>query len=150
MFAKFAAALALAAIAFLLSPFVAFAQENSTTVNLDPVIAEFVPYVLAVLGAVITAAVAWAAKKFSDLTGISIEARHREALQSALMNGARAAVAKATPSGVTVDVGNAAVKQGVDFVLASVPDAVAYFGLSPSDVEAHLTPKLVELVGSEK
>ena len=45
-------------------------------------------------------------------TGISIEAKHREALQSALQNGARLLIA-----GLTRD-------HAVDYVLRSVPDAL--------------------------
>lgn len=126
----------------------AFAQEvTNTTVNFDPFIAELMPYVLTFASAVIAAAVAWATKKLNDWTGIEIEAKHREALQSALMNGARSAITNNMPSGVGLDVKSVSVKTGVDFVLKSVPDAVAYFGLSPADIERHLIPKLNAIAG---
>lgn len=130
-------------------PFTAAAQETDSSVSLDPFISEVMPYLLALLSAVATAALAWITKKVHDWTGITIEARHREALQSALMNGARAAMAKVVPKGVAVDINNVAIREGVKFVLESVPDAVAYFGLTPADIEKHLTPKLVAIAGGQ-
>ena len=117
--------------------------------SLDPFIAEVMPYLLALLSVVASAALAWITKKIHEWTGITIEARHREALQSALMNGARAALAKSVPQGMAVDINNVAVREGVRFVLESVPDAVKYFGLTPADIEKHLAPKLVAIVGGK-
>lgn len=62
--------------------------------------------------------------------GIEIEARHREALHSAVMSGIRAALSK----GLT---GQMAVTAAIEHVTASVPDAIA--ALSPSaDVLSNL------------
>lgn len=68
---------------------------------------------------VILALVGWCTQRFSAWTGIQIEAKHREALQSALANGARIAV----EGGALPDISKA-----VDYVLKSVPDALAHFG----------------------
>lgn len=128
----------------------ALAQEPDTRVNFDPFIAEVLPYLMTFLAAVFTAAIAWASKKLNDWTGIQIEAKHREALQSALLNGARTAIASNMPSGIGLDVRSVSLKAGIEFVLASVPDAVEYFGLSPADIEKHLIPKLSALSGESK
>lgn len=55
--------------------------------------------------------------------GIDIEARHREALHSALMSGVRAALAKGLS-------GQAAIQAAVDHATSSVPDAMR--GLNPT------------------
>ncbi|MEN5275744.1 hypothetical protein ABE527_02225 [Brucella sp. TWI432] len=152
MISKALAFLVLSVIAILIAPLIAVAQEvadKTTVVHFDSLIAEFTPYLLAFFGAVITAAITWATKKLSDWTGITIEANHREALQSALMNGARYAVAKATPNGVKVDLRNAALASGVKFVIDSVPDAVKYFGLTPEDLERHLAPKVSAVISDK-
>jgi hypothetical protein len=146
-----AAAIA-AALVFLGVASPAFAQavaSPATTVNFDPFIAEIMPYVLALASAVIAAGVAWITRKVHQWTGINIEAKHREALQSALTNGARAAIGRYTPGGVAFDMKSVPIKLGVDFVLHSVPDAVKHFGLSEADIEKHLMPKLVAMVGGK-
>lgn len=152
MLSKFFALLVLSTVALLLAPFAALAQDvalRPTVVDLNSFFAEITPYILALFGAVITAAITWATKKLSDWTGITIEANHREALQSALMNGARFALAKATPTELKLDLKNATLASAVRFVLDSVPDAVAYFGLTPEDIERHLAPKVAAIL-SEK
>lgn len=147
-FAFLLATLGLLAVAVLAYPYAAQAQVTpNTSIDLDPFIAEVMPYLLALFGAVITAAVAWTTKKLNDWTGINIEAKHREALQSALLNGARAIMVKYTPQGMKIDIANAPIREGVEFVLSSVPDAVKYFGLTPDEIEKHLMPKLGSLVG---
>lgn len=144
-----AVAVPLTGAALIAYPALAQAVVTDSRVSFDPFIAEVLPYLLALFSAIITAAIAWATKKLTDWTGINIEAKHREALQSALLNGARATLARHTPHNVVLDMKSVPIKEGVEFVLNSVPDAVRYFGLSPDDIEKHLTPKLVALTGSK-
>ncbi|KQR75762.1 hypothetical protein [Rhizobium sp. Leaf341] len=67
--------------------------------------------------------------------GISIEGKHRDALQSALANGAKLLL---LPGG-TVD-------QAVEYVLHSVPDALKQFGkTSPDDIRQLLEPHILGL-----
>jgi hypothetical protein len=66
-------------------------------------------------------------------TGIEIEARHREALQSALANAAR----------VAIDKGD--VQEGVDYVLRSVPDAIKALAVDGADhIEELLAPHIAK------
>lgn len=127
-----------------------FAQEPDTRVDLDPFIADMMPYIVTLFGAIVSFAVAWMAKKASEWTGIQVEAKHREALQSALTNGAKAALAKFTPKGLSFDVKSVPLAEGIEFVLRSVPDAVEYFGLDEQDLARHLQPKLVSAVAEAK
>ncbi len=133
----------------LLGPPVSAALAQDTRVDLDPFIAEVMPYVVMLASAIVAFALAWITRKVHQWTGINIEAKHREAFQSALTNGARAAIARITPDGISVDVRHPVAKHGVDFVLRSVPDAVRYFGLTPDDIERHLRPKLLDLAGGK-
>lgn len=121
---------------------VALAQDGDTMVDFDPFIAEIMPYVLTLLSVVASAAIAWVTMLIQRYTGITIEARHREALQSALLNGARAAITKVTPSGVKIDVKNATIADGIEYVLKSVPDALKYFELDEVDLARMIEAKL--------
>lgn len=120
--------------------FPAWAQD--TTVDTTGFLGWLRPYAVELMGLVIAAAIAWATKKFHDLTGIQIEAKHREALQSALRNGANLALDK-LPGGGTIDVKSAPVAAAIRYVLESVPDAVKYFELTPDKIADLLKPKLV-------
>lgn len=125
-------------IAILIAP--AFAQD--TTVEFGGFFGWLRPYLLELVAVVIGAAITWATKKFHDLTGIEIEAKHREALQSALRNGA-ALVIDRLPDGAVVDVKSPGIARGVRYVLESVPDAVKFFNLTPDRIAELLVPKLV-------
>lgn len=150
MYSKLFACAVLVLVAVLLVPYLAMAQDTGTQVSLDPLIDSLYPYVLTIVGAIIAAATAWITKKINEWTGISIEARHREALQSALMNGARYIAAEHKPTGVSIDLKNRHLAAGVRFVRDSVPDAVKHFGLTTEDIEKHLIPKISQLVAESK
>ena len=90
---------------------------------MDTIIDAIMPQLLAILAALLTAAIGWAATRFAQKTGIDIEARHREALHSALITGPQLAIrGKLT--------GSAATALTLDCVAKSVPDAIAK--LAPS------------------
>lgn len=75
------------------------------------------PHVLEAIGALITLLLGWLTMQARARWGIEIEARHREALHSALTTGARLALdGKLT--------GKAAVDLAIDYARASVPDAI--------------------------
>jgi hypothetical protein len=126
-------------LTFALLTLPAIAQD--TTVELEGFLGWLRPYAVELLGLVIAAAVTWATKKFHDLTGIQIEAKHREALQSALRNGANLVIDRIPNTG-KIDVKSAPVSAAIRYVLESVPDAVAYFELSPDRIADLLKPKL--------
>jgi hypothetical protein len=106
---------------------------------------------LPLLGVVLTALVGIACKKFEQWTGIQIEAKHREALQSALENGARLALNRLavdslptlTPDQVAQQYTPILQKTAVDYVQQSVPDAVNFFGLTPERIGELVLTKLV-------
>ncbi|WEK05789.1 MAG: hypothetical protein P0Y65_05905 [Candidatus Devosia phytovorans] len=125
----FRAAIA-AAVLPVLWPVAAFAQA----VYADPVILteqtftqQLLTAILPALGLVITAVLTWAANELRKRTGIDIEARHREALQSALVNAILYALQRARwvagqPTDPLLNVARG-------YVEHSVPDALAKFGI---------------------
>ena len=96
------------------------------------------PVILHLIGAVLTLAVAFVARKIHQWTGIEIEARHREALHSALMTGARAAIHR----GLT---GTHAVLLATGYAESSVPDAIARLRPSESVLTNLARAKLAEV-----
>ena len=83
------------------------------------------PSFIEALGALITLLFGWLSVTLHRKWGIEIEARHREALHSALMTGARAAV-DGNLNGVK------ARSMVMDYVRQSVPDALRYLTASDS------------------
>jgi hypothetical protein len=86
------------------------------------------PHALELIGVALTLLIGFVAAKVSAWTGVQIEARHREALHSALMTGIRTAVARGLPMQQAVDL-------AIGYARDSVPDALAR--LKPSDVTLH-------------
>ncbi len=98
------------------------------------------PGLLDLAGVVLTALIGLAAVRFQRWTGIQIEARHREALHSAIMTAARVAVAR----GLTRDVATEFVAA---YVRASVPDALKRLSPSAETLEGLIGSKLLEVSG---
>lgn len=101
---------------------------------------------LPAFGLVITALLGWLASEFHKRTGINVEAKHREALQSALMNGIlfalqRAGWVQGQPTDRLLSVARG-------YVESSVPDALKQFGIDAATdagkaaLDRLLTPKL--------
>lgn len=76
------------------------------------------PYLLELIALALTLLIGWVAMRFTALTGIEIQARHRDALHSALMTGARAALSRGLPM-------QQAVEYAVGYAQSSVPGAIA-------------------------
>lgn len=92
--------------------------------------------------AVIAAAVAWAAQRFQAWTGIQIEARHREALQSALANGARTMIENGSEADFL---------RAIDYVERSVPDALRKLKVNGRDrIRELLKPHAVAQAGTDR
>lgn len=86
------------------------------------------PLLATILSILIPLIVGYIAKRFRDWTGMEMEARHREALQSALANAAKTTL------------GGASKHQAIDYVMTSVPDALKALGAD----DVHRVSKLLE------
>lgn len=94
-------------------------------------------FYLEMLGFTLAAILAWVSKTAHRKWGLEIEARHREALQSAIMTGARLALAGKLDA-------EAAIRLILQHVQASVPDAVIALQPSPAVLENLARAKLQE------
>ncbi|WP_312532016.1 hypothetical protein, partial [Paracoccus sp. (in: a-proteobacteria)] len=84
---------------------------------MDLIKAAVMPHVLEIISILLASMLGWAANTARKKWGIDIEAKHRDALHSALMTGARLALQR----GLT---GQEAINQILRHVQISVPDAV--------------------------
>lgn len=100
------------------------------------------PHIIDLLGLVLTGIIGWAAAAARKKWGVDIEARHREALQSALLTGAQLALKHELT-------GKAAVDLILRYVVSSVPDAIKGLGAS-HDVMTDLAKAKLEQVAQTK
>lgn len=97
---------------------------------------------------IVTALLGWIAILYTRVTGKELEAKHRQALQSALDNGIRWAInqlldGKLNPDGTVPKEQKAAViATAQQYVTTSVPDAVKKFQITQPTMEKLLTAKL--------
>lgn len=98
------------------------------------------PHVLEAIGALITLLLGWLTMQARTRWGIEIEARHREALHSAMMTGAQLALDGDLS-------GDAAKRLVLDYVRASVPDAIRWLAASDGILMRMAEAKLGEVMG---
>jgi len=96
------------------------------------------PHLLEIFGLLITLLIGWIAKRLRDWTGIQIEARHREALHSALMTGVRYAIERNLPPAAAVDTAVSYAQR------IGAPDAIAALGASRDTLGAIARAKMQE------
>lgn len=120
----------------------AFAQD--TTIDGASIFGAWKPYVVEIISIALAALATWVLATIKSKFGIDIEARHREALQSALTNAAGLVIfqVEKVAGSLKIDVGDERIANGVELVLKSVPDAVAYFGVTPATLREMLTAKI--------
>ena len=152
--AALCAALIIAAVPFLW-PAVAFAQEvtaGAIAMTEPTFLNQLLMAILPAVGVLISAVLLYGAALLKQKTGIDIEAKHREALQSALMNGILFAMQKSgwvqgQPTDPLLSTARVYVEQ-------SVPDALKKFGIDAAtsvgraELDRLLTPKVPVAVGT--
>lgn len=141
---------ALAAPALLLlAAGVAYAD---TTVVVGDLWTGVVPYIVAAVGALISAAVGWLIVLVNKKLGISIDDSMRNSLQTAATNAAGLVLAQLGNqlSGVKVDVKNQLVADAVNYVIRAAPDAVAHFGLTPDLIAQKIVALLPQVANTTK
>ena len=102
------------------------------------------PLLTELLSILIAALVGFLTVKINKWLGLNIEAKHREALQMALKNGAMAGLAKvqSMTADARVDVKSEIVAQALVYASKSAPDAIAYFGLTPERLREMIEAKI--------
>lgn len=136
---------------FLLTPMLARASDGSALSGglLDSI----APLFSVGIDLVITAIVTWAAVRLRAATGIEIEARHRDALQSALRTGAGRVVSRiagSNPAALPLAGESAeAINTVIDWVERSTPDALNYFRARGALAPQALTDLAVGALGQQ-
>ena len=95
---------------------------------IDALLEPLAPHLLELIAAVATAIIAWLAAQAKERWGLEIEARHREALHSALMTGVRHALSEGMQGRTAI------ARATVDYVRTSVPDALGQLKPSPEQL----------------
>lgn len=137
-------AIAILALTFTLIGFNCFAQTADTRVNVGDLIAPWLQMLVGAAALLITAITGWIASAIQKRTGISIQQAHMNTLQTSLTNAAGKVIMSlgTSASSITFDARNPAVKSGIEYVFASAPEALVYFGLTPEQVVEKLKAKL--------
>jgi hypothetical protein len=103
--------------------------------------AALVPGIVTLFGTLLTLILARLSNLARERWGIEVEARHREALHSAIMSGIQAALAR----GLT---GQAAVSAAINHATVSVPDAIRKLPqATPAVLSSIAEAKLREAIG---
>lgn len=119
----------------------------------DNIIAQVAAVVIPLL---VTAALGWIAILYTRITGRNLEAKHREALQSALTNGLNWALqqvldGKLNPDGtVPAAAKPAVIAKAQEYVVSSVPDAVQKFQITQPTLEKLVEAKMPLSTPAEK
>jgi hypothetical protein len=120
--------------------------DASTTVDLGPLWGALLPTIETVLGSVAFVIVAFLAKKAHEWFGVSIDQKYQDSLHRAIETGINGALAKfgSKLNDVTVDAKSAVIADAVNWVIRSVPDAVAR--LNAGDKLANLVTSKLEAI----
>jgi hypothetical protein len=107
-----------------------------------PVVQVILPIFITILAPMLVALV----YKLFQKAGLDTEALNRDALQQAITKGALEAVSRAGGPAVATSVSEAAVRAGVDQVLASVPGAISAFKVPTSEIVKRVEAQATAIV----
>lgn len=142
---------ALAAIGFVaafLWPAYALAQDAAaTTVNAGDLFRDFREAIEWGIGLLVAAIVGLIAAMIRRATGLSIDAKMQERLQTAAMNGVHLGLdrVQGLADGATVDVKSKILVAAIEFMRREAPAAIKHFKLADDDLEALARAKLAEV-----
>lgn len=133
----------------MLMPMLAHAAEGAT-ISLGGLWDSLAPFIGAAVEGAIAAIIGWVALRIHKWTGVTLEARHREALHSAAVTGANLALSRlgVRASAVTAEVRSAAIAETYSWITRSVPDALVYLGVTPEKTRDIAEAKLNAVIGA--
>lgn len=125
----------------------AFAQ---TEVGASGIYNVLQPYLVAIVSVLAAAIAGWLAELLRRKFNLDIDAAHRDALQTAIANGAGLLIGKAASSlaDKKLDLKSVALAEAVNYVLQAVPDAIRHFGITPEAVAEKIRAKLPQVASS--
>lgn len=107
------------------------------------------PVLVSVGTPILMVLVGWVAISIQKKTGIDIEAGHRDALHSAIQSGLGLGLSRIgafLPKDL-ISTKNAVIDAALSYIVKSVPDAIAHFGLSDGKLEKLIEAKLEVMLG---
>lgn len=139
--------LAFCAIALVLAPLpVAMAADGGGyTVDLSPLVDAMLPTLLAVLGALVSAALAWLFRLFVKYTGVQLDERHRKTLEGMVLSKLRQMLIdtyEGNRSALRVSTKSQIIAELAGYATRKAPDAVRHFKLKPDDLEEFVAGRL--------
>jgi hypothetical protein len=113
------------------------------------------PLAQTIVSVVATALAAWFVKGINEVFGVQLDAKHREALQTAATNAVSKALGISAPDEKGSKSGKAVVNEAKSYVKAAVPDALKHFEIKPDEagdqrLESLLEAKLTQQVMSSR
>ena len=135
-------------------PAFAYAQAaapSATEVSLGGIFSDVRGTIEAVIGAVVLGIIGLIAAAVKKNTGLSIDGKMRDTLQSAAMNGVHLGLDKVQglADTTTIDVKSAIIADGIGYVRKFAPLAVKHFGLGEADLAEIVRAKLASLQPAE-
>lgn len=136
---------AAALICYAVAPVLAQTTTAPTEVGLWSLFDPIRPLLTEFLSILIAALVGFLTVKLNKWLGLNIEAKHRDALQLALKNGALAGIAKvqSLSADARIDVRSEIVAQAIVYASKSAPDAIKFFGITPERLREMVEAKVV-------
>lgn len=124
-------------------PAAAMAQDD-TTIRVGDLMAPWLEMLLGAVAVLVTAVLGYLANLIRQKTGIDIEFARMQTFQQALTNAAGLVINRAADkvADKTINVGHPAIRQAIQYVNESAPDAVEYFGLTPDQIAQKVVAKL--------
>ncbi len=129
-------------------PAYALAQDAaaSTTVNLGDVLRDFREGIVTVAGIVVAAIVAFLAAALKKSTGVTVDAKMQERLQSVAMTGVHLGLdqVESLADRTDIDVKSKIVAGAIQYIRINAPKEVKHFKLTGDDIEDLARAKLQE------
>lgn len=128
----------------------ALAQAAPTAIDVGGIFGAWKPYVVELVQIAALAIVGLLAELMRRQFNLTIEAKHREALQTAITNAAGLALNKLGNSlqGKTVEVGSPAVAAAANYVGKAAPEALKKFGIGPEDLREKIVAKIPQIANT--
>jgi hypothetical protein len=126
----------------------ALAQDGA--IDVGGIFGAWRPYVVGLVSIAALAIVGYLAELLRRQFNLSIEAKHREALQTAVQNAAGLALNKLGNSleGKKVDIGSPAIAEAINYAAKAAPDALKKFGLGPEDLRDKIVAKIPQIANT--
>ncbi|SFT43876.1 hypothetical protein SAMN05444141_101556 [Pseudovibrio denitrificans] len=149
-------AMGLCALCFALLSFTSAvwaATEDSYTIDLAPLADAIMPTLIALLGALVSAVLAWAGRLLHRYVGVSLDERHRKTLEDIVVSKLRQMLTDAyegNRASMRIHSRSQLVAEVADYAARKAPDAIRHFKLQPAElaefVSGRVGPKTLQKI----